>query len=155
MPPQYVRIQFYWMRMYFLHLHFDFHIESFELVRETERFGVIFDSQISFSLHMDHLVDFCSNILGFLCRTCEKFDDEKAIKSIYYSLSIVSWTYPMLFWYIYATHKTRLYRIDDRFIRFPNHKITKIYVNNKIGEFCVEGGYKLLEIKVKNQFVIL
>lgn len=40
--------------------------------------------------------------------------------------------------------------IQNRFIRFLNNKITKVYVNDKIGVPRFKYGFKLLEIKILN-----
>lgn len=92
---------------------------SLSSVTEVKDLGVIFDTKLSFSLHIDYVVAKASSMLGFVKRSCAVFSSPYALKSVYMSLVRPFLEYCSIIWCpTYVTSINRLERVQKSFTRF-------------------------------------
>lgn len=53
---------------------------------EVKDLGVIFDTKMSFTFHIEYIIAKANSMFGFLKRNCKDFSNPFAIKSVYMSL---------------------------------------------------------------------
>lgn len=100
---------------------YDYKIYATTLDRKTEvkDLGVLFDTKLSFSFHIDYVVAKANSMLGFIKRTCAEFSNPYALKSVYMSLVRPFLEYCSIVWCpIYCNSIIRLERVQKSFTRF-------------------------------------
>lgn len=108
--------------------------------------GVLFDSKLTFHAHFDFVMSTSNKTLGFLRRLCRDFQDEAAIKTLYYSFVFSKLNYGSVVWSpYYGVHKQRFERLQNRFVRFLHFRVSGENVSLGIGEIRNRYGLQLLE----------
>lgn len=98
-------------------------IDRVEIVRDL---GVLLDAKMSFSNHVENIVNRAYRNLGFVIRTCKPFTSVLSLKVVYYAYvrSILEYVCPI--WSpFYAIHKNRIENIQHKFIKHLNFKFRK------------------------------
>lgn len=92
---------------------------SLNRVSHTKDLGVLFDSKMMFSLHIDKLVNDCNRTLGFIKRQCTDFRHHKTIITLYYSYVFSKLQFASVIWSPrYRNSIDRLEKIQNKFLRF-------------------------------------
>ena len=100
-------------------------LERLQIIKDL---GVTFDISFSFADHIDKLVTSCSKILGFVIRNCSNFNNEFALKSLYFSLIRSKMEYCSLVWFpIYQIHIYSLEKIQKKFLKILSFKCHRFY----------------------------
>lgn len=103
--------------------------EPIKRVSQVKDMGVIFDSKLSFNRHADYIINSCNRSLGFFCRMCRDFNDETAIKVVYYFFVYSKLNFASVVWTTqYNCNELRLERVQNRFLMFLHFELTGIYV---------------------------
>lgn len=90
--------------------------------------GVTFDSQFSFIPHIDLTISIALKMLGFICRNCNSFTDEDALKSLYFALVRSRLDYAAIVWQpLSDCHKFALERVQRKFLKFLTFRKTGTY----------------------------
>lgn len=98
-------------------------IERVDAVRDL---GVMLDSKLLFSQHVDSIVNKASRNLGFVMRTCKPFRNLHSLKIVYFAYvrSILEYCSPI--WSPqYKVYNSRLEGLQKRFIKYLNFKSNK------------------------------
>lgn len=98
-------------------------IERVDVVKDL---GVMLDSKLLFSEHVDSIVNKASRNLGFVMRTCKPFRDFHSLKIVYYAYVRSSLEYCSPIWSPqYNVYISRLESLQKRFVKFLNFKGSK------------------------------
>ena len=80
--------------------------------------GVIFDSKLSFSHHIQFISEAAYKSLGFVIRNGREFGDVETLKTLYLSYCRSRMEYASIIWSpIYNIHIASLERIQRRFLK--------------------------------------
>lgn len=93
-------------------------------VAEVKDLGVIFDTKLSFSCHVDYITSKAYSALGFIRRNSKEFRDHMTLKSLYVSLVRTKLEYCSIVWNpYYLKYSTRIEKIQKLFTRIIFKKI--------------------------------
>lgn len=105
-----------------------------ERVGTIRDLGVILDSKMDMTSHLDHIINRANRNLGFVMRTCRNFKHPISFKIIYYAYVRCILEYASSIWSpFYAVHVNRIERIQKKFISHLNfifRKHTNSYEQN-------------------------
>lgn len=94
----------------------------------TKDLGILFDNKLHFSEHISNLGATCSKTLGFIIRNCKSFNNELALKTLYYSLVRSKLEYGSLIWYpLYENHSMILESVQRKFLKFLAFRNDGVY----------------------------
>lgn len=97
--------------------------ENIETVASTNDLGVIFQSDLSFNLHIDSIVLKALRMLGFIRRSTKYVVDTRAIVCLYYSFVRSILEYCSGIWSpTYACHIDRIERVQNKFVKYLLYK---------------------------------
>ena len=86
--------------------------------------GVVFDSELRFTSHIDWVISKAFRMLGFVLRQCHDFKDVEVLKIVYYSLIRSHLEYCCPIWSPhYGVHISRLERVQMKFVNFLLFKL--------------------------------
>ena len=86
--------------------------------------GVLFDSELRFTGHIDWVISKSFRMLGFVLRQCHDFRDTEVLKLIFYSLVRSHLDYCCAIWSpCYRVHICRLERVQMKFVNFLLYKL--------------------------------
>jgi hypothetical protein len=95
------------------------------LVRDL---GVIFDSRLSFTDHIESIVNSSFKSLGFVLRNGKEFSDVDTLKLLYFTCVRSRLEYASLVWSpMYNNHIASLERVQRRFLKNGVHMLTGSY----------------------------
>lgn len=98
-------------------------IDKVEIVRDL---GVMFDSKLTFSNHIDLITSKAYKSLGFVLRSCKAFKNIEALKSVYFAYvrSVLEYACPI--WSPqYIIYKNKIERVQKKFINHLNYRLRK------------------------------
>jgi Reverse transcriptase (RNA-dependent DNA polymerase) len=99
----------------------DYELDNLPLssVTSYNDLGVIFDTKLTFNLHIDQITLRSFRMLGFIKRNTLHITDTSAIKSLYFSLVRSILEYNSAIWSpTYICHVSRLERVQNKFSKF-------------------------------------
>lgn len=102
-------------------IHFEYSIDSVTLCRLTEvrDLGVLFDTQIDFTRHIEYIIAKSYSMLGFLKRICVDFKCLKLLKSLYCAHVRSHLEYASVLWSpTYNIHISRIESIQKKFLLY-------------------------------------
>lgn len=95
-------------------------VERVSIVRDL---GVLFDDKMQFTSHICRIADISYRNLGFVMRTCQPFCCPLSLKVVYFAYVRSTLEYASPVWSpSYAIHKSRIERIQKKFIKHLNYK---------------------------------
>lgn len=100
---------------------YPYHINMNMLSRCTsfKDLGVTFDSQFTFTNHLNHKITEATKFFGFIVRNCRNFTEVSALKILYYSYIRSKLEYGSLIWYpFYNCHIEAVERVQRRFLKY-------------------------------------
>lgn len=81
--------------------------------------GVIFQSNLDFSLHINNLISRAFKKLSFLKRKCYDFTNEQTLKTLYFTLIRSTLEYCCVIWSPYYNNKClSIEKVQNNFLRF-------------------------------------
>lgn len=90
--------------------------------------GVLYDSKLSFKQHVDNITKSALKSLGFMMRNCNSFNNQIALKQLYFTLVRSHLEYCSLIWFpIYGEYKIKIENVQRRFLKFLNLKVLGFY----------------------------
>lgn len=99
---------------------FEYNIDGTTLQRSLDfrDLGIIFDSTLSFSKHLDELEKKCNRMMGFILRVGKDFRNSSSLVCLFNSLVRSQLEYAAVIWNPHCfSHKDRLERIQRKFLR--------------------------------------
>lgn len=105
---------------------YEYRIQNSLLKRASNQkdLGVVFDDELSFSLHFDYVICKANRMLGFLFRNSKDFQDPYTLKSLYISLIRSVLEYCCVVWSpYYCNTESRIEKIQKRFTKFALRKM--------------------------------
>lgn len=94
-------------------------LSALERVEVFRDLGVYFDSQLSFSSHVNETVKAAYKMLGFIIRNSDEFIGLHAVKSLYYAYVRSKLEYCAIVWSpFYAIHKLAIERVQRKFLKY-------------------------------------
>lgn len=98
--------------------------KSLNIVNQAKDLGVIFDSKLSFGLHIKNIVNKAYRALGFICRITKQFTNEKCFVTLYVSLVRSHLEYASQIWNPFnITYIDNIEKVQRKFTRFLNFKM--------------------------------
>lgn len=99
--------------------------------------GVLLDSKLSFSNHIEKMVSEATRMLGFILRNCKSFNNIDALKTLYFSLVRSKLEYGSLIWSpVYAKYNLMVEQVQRKFLKFLSFKEDNSYpergINNEL-----------------------
>lgn len=90
--------------------------------------GIIFDSQLSFTQHINNKSSEATKMLGFIIRNCKTFTNILALKVLYFSYVRSKLEYGSIVWNpYYSVHKLTIEKVQRKFLKFLSYKTDGIY----------------------------
>ena len=90
--------------------------------------GVTVDSTLSFTLHLDEVVQSALRSLGFIMRTAAKFNDSDCLVTLFNSLVRSKLEYASIIWSpLYMIHKQRIEYVQRRFLKHLAFRLDGVY----------------------------
>jgi hypothetical protein len=90
--------------------------------------GVVFDSKLSFTDHIESIVNSSFKSLGFVLRNGRKFSDVDTLKPLYFTYVRSRLEYASIVWSpMYSIHILSLERVQCRFLKNGVHMLTGSY----------------------------
>ena len=110
-------------------LHFMYHVNSSPLSRafQTKDLGVIFDTKLRFSPHIDSIIKKATQSLGFLLRNTARLYDVNTLKSLYCAFVRSHLEYCSSVWSPNKKASKRIERIQGRFVRTIFYRLNGFY----------------------------
>lgn len=105
---------------------FDYKLNGCVIKRSTEikDLGIIFDSKLAFTKHIDYIVSKSFSMIGFIRRNTQEFRDPATLKSLYISLVRSRLEYCSIIWSpYYEVHSTKIERVQKIFTKFAICKL--------------------------------
>lgn len=102
--------------------------------------GVTFDGNMTFTLHIEEVLNKSIKRLGFLKRNTKQFSDISCIKTLYHSLVVSVIRYCDVVWNpIYSVHINKLEAVQRKFLRFLLFKQIGVFAvtDNCYSELCM------------------
>lgn len=106
---------------------FSYDIQSVLLARvnEIKDLGVVFDSTLRFSSHVDHIVSSALRTLGITCRITKEFNNPSTFVTLYSALCRPHVEYASVVWNgICATNSARIERVQNKFLCIYRHRFS-------------------------------
>ncbi|XP_022162460.1 uncharacterized protein LOC111028218 [Myzus persicae] len=98
-------------------------------VNEFCDLGVIFESDLTFNHHIQHIINNSSSILGFITRNCKDFNNHNTLKILFMSLVRSKLEYNSTVWSPYLNTQIQcIENVQNRFLRFMSYKCNIIRV---------------------------
>lgn len=95
-------------------------LQRVQLIRDL---GVLLDSKMLMSDHIDNIINKAYKNLGFVMRVCKAFNDPGCIKTVYFTYVRSVLEYASNIWSPhYITYKSRLERLQQRFLKYLNYR---------------------------------
>uniref|UniRef100_V5GPT7 RNA-directed DNA polymerase n=1 Tax=Anoplophora glabripennis TaxID=217634 RepID=V5GPT7_ANOGL len=111
---------------------FGYTLENALLARcdNVKDLGVIYDNRLSFTDHINTIINAANRSLSFIVRNSSSFNDVTALKCLFYSLVRSKLEYCSLIWYpYYQIHTNKLEKVQRRFLKFLSFRIDGYYPN--------------------------
>ena len=111
-------------------LNFDYSLDNNTLtsVESIRDLGVIIDKKLTFSEHIDEVVQATLTILEFLFSSTKDFTKTESFITLYNSLIKSKLQYAALIWFPnYDIHVDRLEYVQRRFLKYLSFKLDGIY----------------------------
>jgi hypothetical protein len=109
---------------------YSLNVQNLERVSVIRDLGVLMDSKLTFSEHVDMTVSKARQMLGFIMRVCRDFRDPYAPKSLYVSLVRSKLEYANCVWMPYQNGRiARLGRVQDKFILYALRRLGWMNLN--------------------------
>lgn len=90
--------------------------------------GVVFDEKLSFTHHINRIIEKSYKSLGFLIRNTLHFSNATGLKLLYFSIVRSNLEYASLIWSpYYKTHIDNLENIQRRFLKYSSFKVDGVY----------------------------
>ena len=113
--------------------------------------GVVLDSKMTFSLHIDYIVSKANKMLGFILRQCRQFSSFTAMKMLYYSYVYSKLNYASVVWNPqYNVYKSRLEIVQNNFLRFLRFKESGIY-SYTISTSLLRKNFKFFSLEARRE----
>lgn len=135
-----------------------YHIENLELIRTNlvNDLGVLFDTELRFTQHIDGVVAKAYKMTGFIMRQCWEFRDIELFKTVYCALVRSGLEYCSIVWSpCYQVHIKRIERVQSRFANFLLFKLNidkdqLTYAENicRRTKLSMSMGHKILNNKI-------
>lgn len=94
-------------------------------VNEIKDLGVVFDSTLRFSRHVDHIVSSALRTLGITCRITKEFNNPSTFVTLYSALCRPHVEYASVVWNgICATNSARIERVQNKFLCVYRHRFS-------------------------------
>lgn len=106
-------------------IHFDYSLNNNTLKRVSSirDLGIIMDSELSFNLHIDHIIGFAFRRLGFVLRITKPFKNTTTLKILYFSFVRSILDFCSTVWNpSYKVHINRIEKIQQKFIKALNYR---------------------------------
>ena len=101
-----------------------------ELIKDL---GVLFDSSLTFSPHVNKTRNSALQTWGFIKRTCKDFTQAAVFQTLYYSLIRPKLEYACLIWCpFYKKDISLVERVQGRYLKFMYFKMHRTYPNRDI-----------------------
>ena len=99
--------------------------------------GILLDSKLSFSNHIEKMVSEATRMLGFILRNCKSFNNTDALKTLYFSLVRSKLEYASLIWSpVYAKYSLMVEQVQRKFLKYLSFKEDNVYpergINNEL-----------------------
>lgn len=108
-------------------------IDKVELVRDL---GILLDVKLSFSEHVENIINKSFKSLGFIRRVTKPFSDTMCIKQLYFSYVRSILEYSSTVWNPhYLTYINDIEKVQDKFIKYinyKNHYYSKSYSESRV-----------------------
>lgn len=115
-------------------------------VTHIKDLGILFDSKMTFQLHIDKLVNDCNRTLGYIKRQCVDFNNSKTILTLYYSYVFSKLQFASVIWSpVYRNNVERLEKIQRNFLRFLGYKSHFHVAHHDYSE--IRRRFKILELE--------
>lgn len=108
---------------------YDYTMEGRKLIRveEMRDLGVILDSKLTFSKHINAMVSKSFKTLGFIKRTCRFFKNEQTLSRLYCSFVRSQVEYASLVWDpILSNQCNQVERVQKKYIKYVHSKINGV-----------------------------
>ncbi len=90
--------------------------------------GVVFDTKLSFSAHIQTLTSDAIKLLGFIMRNSSSINDEAVIKLLYFSFVRCKLEYAAIVWYPhYTAYINEIENVQRRFLKYLHFKVYTTY----------------------------
>ena len=107
---------------------YSFNSVALEELTNIRDLGIIFDQELSFATHMNHLVSSSLKLWCFVCRTCSNFKNIAAIKTLYFSLIRSKLEYVSIVWNpFYRKYIKQIENVQRRYLKFVYYNINNEY----------------------------
>lgn len=122
--------------------HYTINGQVLERKVEARDLGVIFDYQLSFRSHYNHVVARCNQLNGFLLRMCKHFKKPSTLCYLFSTLVRPLIEYGSIIWSpYYKVHQDNIERVPKRCLtsicrRFGLHRVMKAY-DKKLNYFKI------------------
>ncbi|CAA9997447.1 unnamed protein product [Nesidiocoris tenuis] len=129
---------------------FDYHINGIALNRLTSvvDLGILFDSRLSMTDHINRISARAMKTLGFLKRNTRDFQDIPALVTLYRSLVVPTLEYGLVVWSpFYAAHIHQLEHVQHKFLRYVAYKLRIPGENVNYQELMGLCGLRILEAR--------
>lgn len=104
-----------------------------EKVNKVRDLGVILDSKLTMTDHIEAIVDKAYKNLGFVLRTCKPFNNISCVKTVYYAYVRSVLEYASSIWSpYYITYTQSIEKIQAKFIKHLNYR-ARMYTDYKSG----------------------
>lgn len=109
---------------------FDYSIGDAPLVglKQIRDLGVIFDYQLTFNPHVEHICTTSFQKLGFIIRNSKHFSEQSTLKLLYYTFIRSKLEYASLVWNpIYNCQVTSIESVQRRFLKYLSYRLDGMY----------------------------
>nr|CAI5825566.1 unnamed protein product [Callosobruchus analis] len=90
--------------------------------------GIMFDSELSFQLHISETVSSANRMLGFIIRNGKDFQDLTVLKTLYVSYVQSKLEYCSIIWYpIYSIYINAIERVQRKYLKLLSFKSSGVY----------------------------
>lgn len=106
-------------------LHFEYSIYNLRLdrVHEVRDLGVIFDTKVDFSCHIDLIISKAYSMMGFIMRICVDFHNPTALKCLFYAHIRSILEYCSVVWHPnHAVYIDKIESVQKKFLSFMFYK---------------------------------
>ena len=125
---------------------------TLQRVSNIKDLGVLFDSTLSFALHIQEICKIAGTTLGFVLRASSEFSDPSVMKQLYYSFIISRLEYAAIVWNpLYACHITNIERIHRRFLKYLYFRFYGQYPEKGATLDEISSTYKLQSPSIRRQ----
>ena len=122
-------------------IYFPYKLNAIDLKRvdRVRDLGIIYDSRLTFSQHVDFVVNKSSKMLGFIIRTCRNFQNLKVMITLFnaYVRSVLEYN-SIVFNPMFKKDSDRIEKIQKRFLKYLVYRQTGIYPKNLSYEHLID-----------------